>query len=401
MSHGTAGTLLCLSSFEKGQEFIREAKRLGWHVIFMTSEEMRHADWPHDCIDEFFVMPTLTVRAHMINAVSYLARTNPISRLVALDEFDLEMAAALREHLRLAGMGDTVTRRFRDKLAMRMRAQSRNIPVPEFSPIFNYDALRSYLARVPGPWVLKPRSSASAIGIRKIRQADEIWPLLEQLGDAQSHYLLEKFIPGEVFHVDSVVSNNEVLFSVASRYGVPPMNVSHEGGIFTSRVLPRKSDEAKELRRLNKKVIRALGLADGVAHAEFICGQDTGEHYFLEVGARVAGANIPEMVEAATGVNLWAEWARVELSSEDGQYEPEPSRQISAGIIITLARQEWPDLASYGDEEIVWRMAKRHHAGLIVASPEAARIEELLTRYYVRFHEDFHATMPVPERPLG
>jgi biotin carboxylase len=392
------GTILCMSSYEKGQEFIREAKRQGWHVIFMTNEELRHADWPRDCIDEFFVMPTLTVRDHMINAVSYLARANPISRLVALDEFDLEMAAVLREHLRLPGLGESTTRYFRDKLAMRLQAATRDVRVPEFSPIFDYDGLRSYLARVPGPWVLKPRSSASAIGIRKIRQPDEIWPLLDHLGDEQSHYLVEQFVPGEVYHVDSIVADRQVQFAVASQYGAPPLNISHDGGIFISRMLHRKSPEARELRKMNKEVIKALGMVDGVTHAEFIRGRADGKLYFLEIAARVGGANIAEMVEAATGVNLWAEWAKVELAGRKNEYQPNPHRELYSGIIITLARQEWPDLSAYDDHEVVWRMARRHHAGLIVAAPDQERVAELLDGYHDRFHEDFHTTLPVPDR---
>ncbi|MFN7624464.1 MAG: acetyl-CoA carboxylase biotin carboxylase subunit family protein [Acidobacteriota bacterium] len=398
MSQRRSGTILCMSSYEKGQEFIREAKRQGWHVIFMTNEELRHADWPRDCIDEFFVMPTLTVREHMINAVSYLARANPISRIVALDEFDLEMAAALREHLRVSGMSESTTRFFRDKLALRMRAAARDLRVPDFSPLFDYDRLRTYLARVPGPWVIKPRSAASAIGIRKIRSAEEIWPLLDQLGDEQSHYLIEQFVPGEVYHVDSIVADRKVLFAVVSRYGAPPINVSHDGGIFISRMLPRKSSDSRELRKLNKEVIKALGMVDGVTHAEFIRGRADGKLYFLEVAARVGGANIAEMVEAGTGINLWAEWAKVELRDEQDDYEPTPSRELSAGIIITLARQEWPDLTAYTDEEVVWRMVRRHHAGLIVAAPEPQRVAELLDGYHDRFQEDFHTSLPVPDR---
>ncbi|MFM8394974.1 MAG: acetyl-CoA carboxylase biotin carboxylase subunit family protein [Acidobacteriota bacterium] len=398
MSERRPGTILCMSSYEKGQEFIREAKRQGWHVIFMTNEELRHADWPRECIDEFFVMPTLTVREHMINAVSYLARANPISRIVALDEFDLEMAAALREHLRISGMGESTTRYFRDKLAMRIRAEESHIRVPAFSRIFNYDRLRTFLARVPGPWVMKPRSSASAIGIRKIRAAEEIWPLLEQLGDEQSHYLIEQFVPGEVYHVDSIIAAGQVLFAVVSRYGAPPMTISHDGGVFISRMLPRKSHEAKELRKINKEVLKALGMVDGVTHAEFIRGRADGELYFLEIAARVGGANIAEMVEAGTGINLWAEWAKVELNREQDGYEPCPTRELYAGIIITLARQEWPDLTPYDDEEVVWRMLRRHHAGLIVSSPDPERVTALLDGYHDRFHEDFHTTMPVPDR---
>ena len=48
----------------------------------------------------------------MINAVSYLARSQVIDRIVALDEFDIEMAASLREHLRIPGMGETTSQLF-------------------------------------------------------------------------------------------------------------------------------------------------------------------------------------------------------------------------------------------------------------------------------------------------
>jgi hypothetical protein len=36
---------------------------------------------------------------------------------------------------------------------------------------------------------------------------------------------------------------------------------------------------------------------------------------------------------------------------------------------------------------------------LIVASPSHERIAELLESYTRRFHEDFFATQPLPERP--
>ncbi len=46
-----------------------------------------------------------------------------------------------------------------------------------------------------------------------------------------------EFVPGDVFHVDSLVFNREVVFAVASAYGSPPMTVAHEGGIFVTRTL--------------------------------------------------------------------------------------------------------------------------------------------------------------------
>src|SRR5262245_24283598 len=199
-------TILCISSYEKGQEFLREAKRQDWRVLLLTVEKLKEASWPRDHIDEVYLMPNLTNRTHVINAVSYLARTNYLDRIVALDEFDIEMAATLREHLRVPGMGETTSRYFRDKLAMRLRAEEKGIRVPPFCPVINHDRLREYTHRVPAPWVLKPRSSASAIGIKRLKAADDLWPMLDSLGDEQSFYVLEKFVSGEVYHVDSIVS---------------------------------------------------------------------------------------------------------------------------------------------------------------------------------------------------
>ena len=48
-----------------------------------------------------------------------MARGRRFDRVVALDEFDLEIAALIREHMRLPGMGVTATAFYRDKLAMR------------------------------------------------------------------------------------------------------------------------------------------------------------------------------------------------------------------------------------------------------------------------------------------
>lgn len=394
-------SILCIASYEKGHEFIREAYRQNWRVLLLTVESLKDAKWPTDHIDETYLVPSLTNREHVVNAVSYLARTINIDRIVALDEFDVEMAATLREHLRVPGMGETTSRYFRDKLAMRMRADDKGILVPPFCQVLNYDKIRDYLDSVLGPWVLKPRSSASAIGIKRINNGDELWPILDALGDQQSHYLLEKFVPGEVYHVDSIVSEKEVLFSVVSKYGATPMEIAHNGGIFTTRLLPRKSKDEKELQKSNKNVIKALGLVNGVTHAEFIKGKEDEDFYFLEIAARVGGANIAETIEAATGLNLWAEWAKIETATKDRPYQLKKPNNFYSGVIISLARQEWPDTTAYDDPEIVWRLNKHHHAGLIVAAKEPDRVQQLLESYAPRFYQDFHASLPPPDKPTA
>lgn len=391
-------TLLCLASYEKGADFLRTLKAEGVRVLFLTVEKLREADWPWESIDEVFYMPDLYGRQDVIHGVSYLARSEKIDRIVPLDEFDLEMASTLREHLRVPGMGETTVRYFRDKLAMRFKAREAGVLVPDFAPVLNYDDLRAFMARVPAPWILKPRSEASAIGIKKIHEPEQLWRTLDELGDKQSYFLLEQFVPGDVYHLDALIAGREVRFAEAHRYASTPFEVMHSGGIFASRTLDRDSDEAKAVTGINRELVQALGLVRGAVHTEFIRGREDGRFYFLETAARVGGANIVEMVEAATGVNLWREWARLEIADARGEaYDVPEHRRDYAGVILSLAKQEWPDLSAYADPEIVWRMKKKDHAGLIVRADSPERVEELLGQYTARFYEDFFTSMPAPD----
>jgi len=393
-------TFLCITSYEKGQEFMRQCKRSGCRVILLTAEKLRNADWPGASLDDTYYLPDEIPLDDIVKAVTHLARNEKLDRVVALDEFDLETAATLREHLRIPGMGLTTMRYFRDKLAMRMRALDRHVRVPDFVPVLNHGDIRYYLEHVPGPWVLKPRQEASAIGIKKFSTPDELWPLLDQLADQQSSYLIEKFLPGDVYHVDSVVSENEIVFANVSKYGKPPMNVAH-GGVFTTFTVRRGSGDDAALRPINRDLIAALGLLRGVSHAEFIRAHADGQFYFLECAARVGGAYINEMVETATGINLWREWARIEIAGGDGSYKLPPVKEEYAGIILSLAKQEDPDTSAYNEPEVFLRIKKHHHAGFVLKASEPDRIPRLLEDYAQRFAQDFMAVEPPRDKPTA
>lgn len=392
--------MLCISTYEKGQAFLKEAARLGCAVTLLTVDKLRDADWPRESLTELLTMPDGLTPTQVLNTVCYMARGRKFDRIVALDEFDLETAALLREHMRIGGMGETATRYFRDKLAMRVKAKQAGVAVPEFTGVFNYDELRAFMGSVPGPWLLKPRTNASAIGIKPIDEPETLWRLLDTLGDLQTHYVLERFVEGEVYHVEGVSWKGEILFAAPHKYGHPPMQTMHKGGVFTTRSLPPESDEAKGLITIHAAVLKALGMYSGVTHTEFIKSKADGKFYFLETAARVGGAYIAELVEFSKGLNPWVEWARVEVATVLGmEYCLPRLKEEFAGSVISLAKQAEPDLSAYNDPEIVLRLKKHHHAGLLVASPSASRVEALLEEYGPRFLEDFSASQPVPDKP--
>ncbi len=182
----------------------------------------------------------------------------------------------------------------------------------------------------------------------------------------------------------------------------------HTGGIFSTRALDRSSPEARALLDIHAATLHALGMTAGVTHSEFIRAQPDGRFYFLETAARVGGAYIAEVVEHASGINPWVEWARIEValaraggSESNAEYNLPPIRPDYAGSLISLARQEWPDTSAYTDPEIVHRLHKLHHAGLILRSPDPTRIESLLSAYTTRFLTDFYARLDAPAKPTA
>jgi len=402
-STNTGGEMvLCLTTYEKGQALLRELARLGCRVVLLTVEGLRDADWPRKILEELHTMPAGLTQRQIVNTVAYLSRSRRFSRVIALDEFDMETAAALREHLRISGMGLTTTQNFRDKLAMRMGAAHLGIRVPPFTAVFNYDDLRSFMESVSAPWLLKPRSEASAIGIRKLRDAEQVWRALDELGDRQSSFLLEQFVPGDIFHVDGITAERNIMFAAAHQCGQPPMQVMHEGGVFTTRAVERHSPADREMKRIHAELVRGLGLVRGITHTEFIRSHATGEFYFLEIAARVGGAFIAEVVEQTYGINLWAEWARLEVAAMRGEtYSLPPLRDDYAGSVLCLARVPKPDTSHYDAPEVVYRMQQHHHAGLIVRSANPARVAELLTDYSQRFLDEFCASQPLPDKPTA
>lgn len=424
-------TVVCLATYFKGVDFIRECKRLGCFVILVTKEKMLKEDWPRDSIDELIAVPNDAGPALMIDLAAFISRKRKIDRVVALEEFDVVTAALIREHFCLQGLSSSRAKTFRDKMSMAVTASNAGLDVPSFVPLINPEEVNAFMDRVPPPWIIKPRSDVSAIGIRKVQDSAEVLRVIEEMNQRESlrerasYYLLAQFIGGEVYHVDSIVNEGRVVFAGANKYGRPPMQVAHQGGAYISHTIAHGSEEQKKLFEANRKLIKALRLQRGATHAEFIKSDTDGRFYFLEIAARVGGAYIAEVLEAATGINLWREWARLEVSSGEESLVPvvetPPSGSISAaeagelmrvasalriraqrkeygGIILSLAKQESPDTSSYDDPEIVYRVKKHHHAGLIVRAKKLERVLELLDQYAQRFPEDFEAVLPPLEK---
>ena len=386
-------TYVCISNYFKGADFLINLKKSGNTVFLVTSEKLRNKPWPFDHIDEVFYMEGQDVDwnlEHLLLGVSNLMKNNKVDAVIALDDFDVEKATYLRENLRIEGMGQTTGRYFRDKLAMRMRAKSCGISNPNFCSLFNDHDINTFADTVPAPWVLKPRSEASASGIIKVYDKENLWMHINEMGNNRFKYLVEQFRPGDVYHCDSLILDGKIIFSITSKYLATPMEISQGGGIFRSANILYNSEDDKAIKKCNEQVIKGFGLKHGAAHSEYIKCKEDGKIYFLETSSRVGGAHLAEMVAAASGINLWAEWAAIEKALAKGlEYKLPKVKKEYAGIVLTLSKFEKPDLSSFSDQEVCFTVPLEYHAGLIVKCDKHERVLELLENYADRLINDF------------
>lgn len=397
-------TIVCISCYYKGYDFMDEMKKLGNKVILITSENLKEKNWPWEAIDEVFYMPEVKPSVwnldHLIQGFSHLMKTRKVDAVIALDDYDVEKAALIRETFRIPGMGQTTHRYFRDKLAMRQKAKDSGINVPEFTAVFNDHEVEKFIDKIPAPWVLKPRSEASASGIKKLKAKEELWKALENLGEERHLFLLESFKPGDVYHVDSLTFNKEIVFTSASKYLAPPMEVSHEGGVFRTKTLGRYSEEFKALDNANKKVLMNFGLLNGATHTEFIRGKEDGQWYFLETSSRVGGAHIPDLVEASSNINIWREWAKIEDALLRGKnYEVSKPTGYYSGLIIALIKDRQPDYNQFECEEAVKFLPIDYHVGIVYKSKDSDKIKERLDRAAENIHKNLLNIIPPQEKP--
>lgn len=397
-------TIVCISSYYKGYDFMDEIKKLGNKVILITSENIKEKNWPWHAIDEVFYMaetePYTWNMEYLIQGFSHLMKTRKIDAVVALDDYDVEKAAHVREVFRIPGMGQTTHRYFRDKLAMRQKAKDSNIKVPEFTAIFNNEEISNFIKKIPAPWVLKPRSEASAMGIKKLHSEEQLWEVINNLGEERHQFLLESFKPGDVFHVDSLTYQGEVVFTSSSMYLSPPMQISHEGGVFRTRTSGRYSEEFKILETLNKNLLSEFGLMNGATHSEFIRGKEDGNWYFLETSSRVGGAHIPDLIEASTGINIWREWARIEDALlKNYTYEIAKPTGFASGLLVALCKEKNPNYQEFECEEVAKFLPIDNHVGIVYKSNDEKMILQRLEEATKQVTERYLNILPPKDKP--
>lgn len=221
--------------------------------------------------------------------------------IIANAEADIIRAAKLREHLNLKGQRLQSAIQYRDKVVMKQIAKKNGLPTPPFAAIDDSFDLFHFIEQYQLPIVLKPRSGVGSRDTYVISNKQELEELLRK--GIPPYYMAEKFIPGEVYHVDGIIHNGELVFICASKYLNEPIQY-HNKGYLGSYVLDPQNPLAGRLCKMTEQLISVLDTpAHTTIHAEWFHTVHN-EIILCEIASRTGGGKIVDNLYTAYNIHL-------------------------------------------------------------------------------------------------
>lgn len=240
--------------------------------------------------------------------INALKQQNTDLYLVTNDETCIALAATLRKAFDLPGDRYDTVKPFLDKLTMKQRIAAQKINLPKYIP-FTPEQYRgdpeSYLSTVEQqlgyPIFAKPIDSAASLHTAKLKTPHEFFSWAEKHSDFDN-YELDEFITGKLFHCESLIRDNKILFAEPGEFLYPCYDFM-SGKVLSSFSISDNTLKEKIL-AFNASVINALRpIPNCATHFEFF-QRPSGEFVFLEIACRAPGAMIVEFHEKRCGINI-------------------------------------------------------------------------------------------------
>lgn len=254
------------------------------------------------------------------------------SHIISVSEFDVIRSAKLREVLNIPGQHYLSADAYRNKLFMKELLKNSSINIPEFSSIISRENVDEFIKLNDFPVVIKPiygTGSQSTFIINEKKDVDEFF---EFNSDKISDFEIEKFIDGDMFHIDGIILNGEIKYSFVSKYYTGCLEFKKNKPV-SSYLLDSDNPLNKKLKKQVMETIDNLPKVNNSSfHAEFFVTQ-TKEIYFCEIASRTGGGEIGKSLEYASGILLNKETILNQLN-ENTTIENRKTKKSTAFIMF-------------------------------------------------------------------
>lgn len=313
-------TLLIIEKNPYGSLGLKKASELGISIIFIGSNKYynRLSDDDRHYIDRVVEVDTNEPDA-VLAAVDEIRTSTTIDGVMTFMEFYVPLAATVAGTLGLPGIAPQDAMNARDKSLMRQRLAEMNVAIPAFRIVDSLDLAIRAGREIGYPNIVKPVNMSGSRGVmlnddegELTRNLTELMAYLPPFGVARSsHYLVEEFMDGPEYSVESISCRGKVEVVAVTKKFLAENTFVEIGHLVPADLSP---DDHAAMCSLTKQAVIALGIHDGGSHTEIKLTRSGPK--IVEVAARLGGGSIPELVELATGVDLWKAVIQIAMGEE-------------------------------------------------------------------------------------
>ncbi|ADL52831.1 ATP-grasp domain-containing protein [Clostridium cellulovorans] len=267
---------------------------------------------------------------------------NKIDHVIALSEKTVLIAAKIRDHLHIKGMGYNETVPFRDKYVMIEKLNDKGIKVPDFSIITSYEEALNFFNKYK-KIIFKPRLGIGSQSVQVIESKESLEKVFEYIGNNIYSYIMEEFIEGTMYCCDTIIQNGNIKLCNVTKYLGSTLDFSSKNSL--GFVVEDDIRILDKIERFNEDVIKSLNMKDGVTHHEMFLNENN-EIVFCEIACRIGGGNLVEEFEIMYGLNLYECSICLELGEKLPKYK---KNSICAGFIMFYYKDGEINEISYGD----------------------------------------------------
>lgn len=214
--------------------------------------------------------------------------------IIALDEFDILLAAELREKYKIEGQNVVEAAVFRDKDVMTKRVKELGFRIPASLKVKQFSELEMFLNK-HHDIIVKPISGAGSVDTFRIRDTDDLSVIKSKILTQNHEVLIQEYIDSDIYHIDGFMSNGKIIYCEPSKYLYNPLLIKK--GISAAAVsLDKESTDYQRLTDYASLLSKKLyPKGTYLFHLEVF--YDAQDILFLEIACRIGGARIRQNLE--------------------------------------------------------------------------------------------------------
>lgn len=221
--------------------------------------------------------------------------------IIAEDEFDLLRAAKLRDYLNIEGQTEHSAIAFRDKVIMKDYLKGK-VAIPEYKSLSSAGVLNDFVKENGYPFVIKPRDKAGAQGVSIIKDKEDLIMFSKQKWEYDLE--VEKFISGDMYHIDAFVNNDNISMFMVSKYVNGCFSFFEENSTLGSHQLHPDDQISLRLKDYFVNVLNSLPTPKISAYHMEVFHTKDDKIIFCEIGSRIGGGHILDAFKNMYSIDL-------------------------------------------------------------------------------------------------